>query len=504
MFHENTSNAESETFEVAQARRRWSMLLLAIFTSLYGGFIALCAFAYQWFSQIQWLGVPAPVWYGLGLIFLALAIAGLYGHLTRLKSTSALCLVALSLGCCLGASVGYSEDKFESWTRFRGPNGQGVAPANGVEVPWKNDSVKKVSLPGSGHGSPAVWGDRAFLMSADPKSAARYAIAVDLKKSEVAWSKSFDSQVHALHKFSSYASSTPCVDAENVYYAWADPEHTFLKAFSHDGEEVWSRDFGRYVSQHGFGTSPIRVEDVIILLNSQDSEELPAGVAPGFDRMTAVDFRTGETRWETKLPTSRVCYGVPAVWEHDGKKELVCSTTLQGMFGVNPATGEILWNHDCFTQRVCSSSVIAGDLLLGTHGSGGGRDNRLVAFDLVQKKERFRVTRSAPYVPSPLATGDTLFLWSDAGIVSCVDAADGKVLWNKRIGGDYSGSPIILGDLLMNVSHTGAVQVLRASREFEQLATIETELTVRSTMVPTQDHLLLRGESELWIIPQSK
>ncbi|XZE33181.1 PQQ-binding-like beta-propeller repeat protein [Pirellulaceae bacterium SH501] len=503
MFHENQSQAETETIEVAQSRRRWSLLLLAIFTTLYGGFIGLCAFAYQWFSQILWMGVPAPVWYGLGLIFLALAIAGLYGHLTRLKPGSSAAPFAMFTLLSLGATNCHADGPFEAWTRFRGPNGQGVAPANGVAVPWKNESVKKIKLPGSGHGSPVVWGEQAFLMSADPKFATRYAMAVDLNKGNVAWSKSYESQVHSLHKFSSYASSTPCVDSEQVYFAWADPEHTFLKAFTHAGEEVWSRDFGRYVSQHGFGTSPIRIDDLIILLNSQDSEELPAGVEPGFDRITAVDFKTGETRWETKLPTSRVCYGVPAVWEHDGKKELVCSTTLQGMFGLDPKTGKILWNHDCFTQRVCSSAVIAGDLLLGTHGSGGGRDNRLVAFDLVQKKERFRVTRSAPYVPSPLSTGDTLFLWSDAGIVSCVDSTNGDVLWNKRIGGDYSGSPVILGDLLMNVSHTGAVQVLRASREFEQLATIETELTVRSTMVPTENKLLLRGESELWIIPSS-
>ncbi|MCU0716392.1 MAG: PQQ-binding-like beta-propeller repeat protein, partial [Pirellula sp.] len=352
MFHENQSHTETESIQVAQSRRRWSMLLLAIFTTLYGGFIGLCAFAYQWFSQILWMGVPAPVWYGLGLIFLALAIAGLYGHLTRLKPGSDVARLLLVSAPLFGASSGYAEDRFETWTRFRGPNGQGVAPANGVAVPWKNESVVKIKLPGSGHGSPAVWGERAFLMSADPKSATRYALAVDLTKGSIAWSKSYDSQVHSLHKFSSYASSTPCVDAEQAYFAWADPEHTFLKAFTHAGEEVWSRDFGRYVSQHGFGTSPIRIDDLVILLNSQDSEELPAGVEPGFDRITAVDFKTGETRWETKLPTSRVCYGVPAVWEHEGKKELVCSTTLQGMFGLDPKTGKILWNHDCFTQRV--------------------------------------------------------------------------------------------------------------------------------------------------------
>jgi len=86
MLHENQSSAEVESNDVLVARRRWSMALLVFFSVIYAGFIGLCAFAYQWFSTITWMGVPAPVWYGLGLIFLALGIAGLYGHLTRLKS----------------------------------------------------------------------------------------------------------------------------------------------------------------------------------------------------------------------------------------------------------------------------------------------------------------------------------------------------------------------------------------------------------------------------------
>jgi outer membrane protein assembly factor BamB len=126
----------------------------------------------------------------------------------------------------------------------------------------------------------------------------------------------------------------------------------------------------------------------------------------------------------------------------------------------------------------------------------------LIAFDLSKKQERFQIAKKsvAPYVPTPVATGDTLFLWSDAGIVSAVDLIDGNTIWSMRIGGDFSSSPIIVGDKLLNVSHTGAVTILSASREFQKIATIETDLTVRSTMVPAGDRLLLRGDSQLWII----
>ena len=408
--------------------------------------------------------------------------------------------IAISLLSVSTVGISFAEDNFAEWSRFRGPNGMGVHLQNNVALPWKTERVRRVKLPGVGHGSPSVYAGIAYLMSGDPANAERTLLAIELESGKILWKKSYASTPHPLHKFSSYGSTTPCVDHQNVYFAWADPEHTIIRALAHDGTEVWSRDFGRYVTQHGFGTSPIRVDDLLILLNSQDAEELPPGVAPGKDRMVALDFRTGETRWEVDLPTSRVCYGVPCVWEKDGKKQLVCSTTAQGMFGMSLETGKILWNHDCFTARVCSSTLLVGDLMIGTHGSGGGKDNRLVAYDLISRKEKFRVNRSAPYVPSPVASGDTLFLWSDSGIVTAVDINTGETVWTKRVGGDYSGSPIILGDKLMNVSHTGTFNVIRASREYELISTFETNTTVRSTLVPTKDKLLLRADTELFII----
>ena len=88
MFHENTASTEEESLATQSSRRRWSMGLLLFFTTVYAGFIFLCVFAYQSFSQLTWRGVPAPVWYGLGIILLALAIAGIYGRVTRTRVTS--------------------------------------------------------------------------------------------------------------------------------------------------------------------------------------------------------------------------------------------------------------------------------------------------------------------------------------------------------------------------------------------------------------------------------
>lgn len=387
------------------------------------------------------------------------------------------------------------------WDRFRGENGLGVLAKSQVQIPWKESQVHSVPLPGSGNGSPVLSGGKAFLLAADPKDATRHIVAIDLAKNAIAWVKSYPSSTHALHKFSSYASSTPCVDADRVYVAWADPENVVVKALTHSGEEVWTRKLGRYVSQHGFGTSPILVDGKLVLLNSQDALELPPGVEPGEDHMIAMDCKSGKTAWETALPTKMVCYGVPCVRRVGESTELVCSTTGQGMFALDANNGSLTWSHDCFKLRVCASSLLLGNILVGSQGSGGGKDNRLVAFDIDSKKELFDITRAlSPYVPTPVSVNGLLFLWSDSGIVTCLELTTGTSIWSNRIGGDYSSSPVVLGDKLINVSHTGVVHVLAASREFQKLGSVETGKSTRATIAADNEHVLLRTDSELLIV----
>lgn len=413
-------------------------------------------------------------------------------------------LVYLSILLLLSSTQGYSQELLAN--RFRGDQGLGVYQQCRVEIPWKDPTVTKLDLPGIGNGSPVLWqdavdGTRAYLLSASTNDATRHVIAVDLANNKVLWTKSYPSTKHRLHQFSTYASSTPAVDPSGIYVAWGEPEHVYVKHLGHDGQERWTRDFGRYVSQHGFATSPMLLDGKLYLLDSQDAEELEPGVEPGEDRMISLDAKTGQTLWERKLPTKRVCYGLPSMRIlPDGSKELVCATTALGIFAMDPNTGEIRWNHDCFKQRVCSSTLLVGPLAIATHGSGGGRDNMLVAYDMQAKKERFRIQRAAPYVPTPVALGNLLFLWSDAGIVSCVRLDDGQVLWSERIGGNYYSSPILLGSRLVNVSDTGNVTILAASEKFEKLGTIATEATVRSTLVASQDMLLMRTYEQLWIV----
>jgi len=151
----------------------------------------------------------------------------------------------------------------QEWTRFRGPNGTGVSaattnPASAIPTRWTDADYRwKTKLPGKGHSSPVIWGDRLFVLSADATSARRYVLCLDTVTGKILWRKEYESTTHPLSSLNSYASSTPTVDEHHVYVAWATMDHLILRALSHDGDEVWQRDLGPYVSEHGFGNSPI-------------------------------------------------------------------------------------------------------------------------------------------------------------------------------------------------------------------------------------------------------
>ena len=150
-------------------------------------------------------------------------------------------------------------------------------------------------------------------------------------------------------------------DKDNIYAAYANDENTWLLALDHDGDEKWKRNFGTYVSSHGFGSSPIVVGDKVILMISQQTEKLKAGQQPGTSNLIAVNSSDGSEAWTTPFEDRRVCYGVPCLFETtDGKKSLICTNTVHGYFGVDIESGKINWTTpQSFDKRVVASSVIA-------------------------------------------------------------------------------------------------------------------------------------------------
>ena len=412
-----------------------------------------------------------------------------------------LSLAGLLIACCHAASA-------QEWTRFRGPNGSGESEATTIPAQWTEKDINwKTSLPGIGHSSPVVWGDKIFLLSAEPdkgaRPAMRYVLCVNASDGQLIWKREFQGVPHKLHTLSSYASCTPAVDEKRIYFAWSDPEHTLLMAMGHSGNDSWVQDFGPWVSMHGFGTSPILVDDLVVIGGSQEPSGKEAdSPRPKESYVAAVDKETGSLRWKTPRKIDTASFSVPCVYKSpEGKTELLCCTTAEGIFSLDPKTGKENWSEQVFKLRTVSSPVLVGGLVIGTTGKGGGSGNTVVAVKPGLKPEiAYEVSQMAPYVPTPIAKGNLLFLWADNGRVSCVKADTGEPVWNEKLLDTFYGSPVRVGDKLFCVSDKGMVFCLAAADKFKQLGSYDLNEDCRTVPAISGGKMYVRTFSHLYSI----
>lgn len=385
------------------------------------------------------------------------------------------------------------------WTRYRGPNGSGVSDSESIPVEFgPQDFAWKTKLPGVGHASPVIWENRVFLLSADPETARRYVLCYDAADGSSIWQKEFPGVPHHLHLRNSYASSTPTVDAERVYVAWADPEDTTLMALNHAGDVLWRKNLGPWVSMHGFGQSPVLYEDLVILCCLQQGTKLDPGEKPGKSSVVAVNKKTGELVWKTDRRSTIAAYSVPYVRQNaSGEDELICASQGDGLFSLDPRTGNENWSVDAFRMRTVHSPIEAGGLIFASTGSGGGGNYTVAVEPTEPPRVKYRVERQAPYVPTPVAYDDLVFLWYDRGFVTCIDAETGAVQYRQRVKGEYSGSPIRVRDKLYCINEDGVVVVLAATAEFKVLAMNPLGEDSRATPAVAGGKMFLRTDSHL-------
>lgn len=385
----------------------------------------------------------------------------------------------------------------QEWTRFRGPNGTGASDAKMPSNWTEKDYAWRVKLPGIGHSSSVHWGDRLFITSADPADATQHILCLNSKNGATHWKQSFALKRYHLHDRNSFASSTPAVDADHVYFVSASSEKITLRALSHEGKPVWDISLGAFSSQHGYGTSPMLYKDLVILGNEQMGKSF----------LVAVDRASGKIRWKTSRPFRRTAYGVPCVYKPDGGAEqLIFNSGKNGITSVDPKNGKVNWGlSDLFDKRSVSSPIVVGDLIFGSCGSGGG-GNYVVAVEPPGKPGRakptlaYKIGRQAPYVPTPIANGDLVFLWYDKGFVTCLDGPSGKIHWRERVGGNYSGSPICADDKLYCISEAGTVHVLAAAKTYQLLGRVDLGESSRSTPSIAGGRMFLRTYSHLMAI----
>ncbi len=384
---------------------------------------------------------------------------------SRFNAFSPLFLAATFLAIAASSLPGAAASAQE-WTRFRGPNGSGLA--TGPEIPSRWTELEqnwRVELPGEGHSQPVEWGGRLFLTGAAEGGNRRIAFCLRAADGDLVWEKSWETDAQAKHNFSSYASHSAAVDAERVYFVFGTSKAGWLTAFSHAGEEKWTKDLGPYQTRHAAGSSPVVFQGRVLVAKDVQNESY----------LAAFDAASGDQLWRLDRESSHTSYGTPCVYTPpEGNPRALYTSHKRGFTAVDVMTGAVVWEAKVFDKRTVSSPLLGAGLVIGTTGSGGG-GNYLVAVhlggtgDVTESKLAYKIRRSAPYVPTPIVKGKFLFLWSDKGIVSCVDAASGEIHWQERVGGRYFGSPVCIDDRLFCVTHEGEVVVVSATGTFELL-----------------------------------
>ena len=218
-----------------------------------------------------------------------------------------------------------------------------------------------------------------------------------------------------------------------------------------------------------------------------------------------MDARTGKTLWQTPRRSTTVAYSTSCLYEpRGGQAALIFNSESHGISALAPDTGKVLWEYDqAFDKRSISSPLIAGDLILGSCGSGAGGNcvTAIRAGDSATGRKpelAYEVKKSASYVPTGVAVGDLVWLWSDGGIVTCLHAPTGDIRYQERVGGNYFGSPVWVDGRLFCVSVRGELVVVEASDKFKVLDRYALKELCRSTPAVAFGRLFIRTEKHLW------
>jgi outer membrane protein assembly factor BamB len=380
-------------------------------------------------------------------------------------------LATVVLPCAFSLLAFAAPSNGQEWTRFRGPDGSGIAtPGADIPAKWSDRDFRwKIDLPGVGHSSPVLWGDRVFVTCGDEQTGAPTLVCVNASDGSVRWKRDYTSENYRHHGENSYASSTPAVDAERVYLCLMQPKQLRVVALDHDGKDAWSADLGPFVTQHGGGHSPIVFDDIVVVANDQDG--------PG-SSIVALDRRTGEKKWTSPRKSYRFSASTPCVYrpKDGGPAQLVFTSWAHGITGIDPKTGLVLWElPEAFDARTVGSPVAVNDagLVIASCGEGPG-GHWIMAVKPgsggAKPDVAYKIARMSPYVPTPIVKGNLLFVWADGGTVTCAMADTGETVWQERVGGTYFGSPVCVGDKLFCVSKRGEVTVIAAADKFQLLA----------------------------------
>jgi outer membrane protein assembly factor BamB len=384
----------------------------------------------------------------------------------------------------------------EDWPQFRGPTGQGLSSERSLPLEWSESRnvVWKIPVPGLGWSSPVVAGNQIWLTTAiaEKGAASLRAIAFDVDTGR----ESVSSEVFRLRNAqltnpkNSLASPTAIVEDDRVYVHFG-AEGT--AALTTAGEVLWKTQL-RYQSQHGNGGSPALYGDLLIISCDGSDEAF----------VVALDKRTGKIRWKTsrRQPWDQA-YSTPLVIRVGDRDEIV-SVGAYRAAAYDPSSGREIWRvsyEDGFSNvprpvyghgLVYIATGFQQPLMLAVRADGTG--------DVTKSHVAWTLRRAAPLTPSPLLVADELYVVSDIGIATCLDANTGSVHWQQRLGGNYSASPVFADGRIYFLSEEGMATVIAPGREFRKLATNRLDGATLASMAVANGSIFIRTESDLYRI----
>jgi outer membrane protein assembly factor BamB len=420
-----------------------------------------------------------------------------------------------------------------NWAQWRGPGSQGVSTDTNLPFEWSETKnvLWKTAIPGLGFSSPIIWGKKVFLTTAIEGGPApsdhhvtRHMIGdkefkhpdwtgsdklhtfkvfcLDRDNGKVLWERtSYEGPVFDhRHRRGTYAAPTPVTDGTHVYVYFGSEG---FYCYDFNGKLVWKKDLGGIGTMGmGVGTSPVLYENLVILLCDQEFDGT-------LSFMTALDRKTGKEVWRVRRPV-QTSWATPVIARTAERAELVTSGN-EFLISYDPATGRELWRATGLKSHAIATPVVGHGLVIL---SSGFPSKTVVAIRLggsgnLDGTDRivWRYNKGTAYVPSPILYGDYVYLMSDAGILTCLNARTGEVVYE---GGRvpiatkfYGASPVAFDDKILITSDDGDTFVIKAGPRHEVLGTNSIGEPSRTSIAIADKKLFLRGEKHLFCISNS-
>ncbi|HBY63441.1 MAG TPA: hypothetical protein DEH78_26755 [Solibacterales bacterium] len=424
--------------------------------------------------------------------------------------------LALTLALPLAA-----EPRPDVWPGWRGPLADGASALKGLPVEWSGarNVAWKAPVPGRGHSSPVIWGNRIFLtadiegdvipgaapvkhkinnepfvhpdsVSGNRKHTLKV-LAFDGASGKLLWERTaYEGKVFDdIHKFNTYASATPVTDGKHVY-AWFESQGLYKYDF--DGKLIWSQNLGGVATLGvGGGGSPVLFEDLILLLCDQDEGE--------GSFLAAVRTKDGTVAWRTPRKNT-LTWTTPLVVQ--GPQLLVPST--EDVVAYHPRTGKELWRTEGLENNVVHTPV-AGHGLVFVSSGYPNKKTMAIRLDPKPGEDRiaWRYTKGTGYLPSPLLYDGRLYLMTGAGLLTCLDAKTGEPLYESKrfpAPGQFTASPVAFDGRILITSNDGDTYVVKAGAAYELLGKNALGEPVYASLALAGDSIYVRSDKHLYRI----